>query len=198
MRPPLFGPASPAIYAGFDRLDAINDRGSTLDVYSQNSRNYAFFTHNIFHITDQLDLTFGFRYTNERKRFDALFGNDNTACPAQQAALIAVPRRCRRSPPVAGGLIGLSCQGNSTSELNGVSINDRRSEGEWTGTGVLSFRPTNNLLLYASYSRGYKAGGFNLDRSALKSPILPFAVDAGRGPGAGRQSAVRSRDQQRL
>jgi len=35
------------------------------------------------------------------------------------------------------------------------------------------------VLLYASWSRGYKAGGFNLDRSALKSPILPFALTPG-------------------
>jgi len=177
-RPPVFGLASPAIYAAFDRLDGINNRGSTLDVYTQNSRNYAFFTHNIFHITDQLDLTFGLRYTNERKRFAATFGNDNTACPAQQAALIpflGVPALAA----VAGGLIGLSCQGNATAELNGVSINDRRSEDEFTGTGVISYRPNNDVLIYASYSRGYKAGGFNLDRSALKSPILPFAATPG-------------------
>ena len=37
---------------------------------------------------------------------------------------------------------------------------------------MLSYKATDDLLLYASYSRGYKAGGFNLDRSALKSPIL--------------------------
>lgn len=177
-RPAAFGAASPAIYAGFDRLDAINDRGSTQDVYGQNSRNWAFFTHNILHITDQIDFTFGFRYTNERKTFDATFGNDNTACLAQQAALagfLGTPALAA----VAGGLIGLSCQGNSTSELNGVSISDRRSEDEWTGTGVLSWRPGNDVLLYASYSRGYKAGGFNLDRSALKSPILPFSSTPG-------------------
>ncbi len=177
-RPAAFGPASPAIYAGFDRLDAINDRGSTTDMYSQNSRNYAFFTHNIVHITDRLDLTFGLRYTNERKRFDATFGNDNGACTAQQAALLPFLANPGLAA-VAGGLIGLSCQGNSTAELNGVSINDRRSESEFTGTGVLSFRPTDDLLLYASYSRGYKAGGFNLDRSALKSPIFPFASTVG-------------------
>jgi outer membrane receptor protein involved in Fe transport len=81
--------------------------------------------------------------------------------------------------PVAGALIGLACQGNSTAELNGVTIKDKRSDDEFTGTGVLSFKPNDDLLLYASYSRGYKAGGFNLDRSALKSPITPFGGQAG-------------------
>ncbi|MET1112906.1 MAG: TonB-dependent receptor, partial [Allosphingosinicella sp.] len=176
--PSPFGPAGPLILAGFDRLEGINDRGSTQDIYSQNSRNYAFFTHNIFHITDNLALTMGLRYTNERKKFDALFGNDNTACAAQQAALTPLLANAGLAP-VAGGLIGLSCQGNSTSELNGVAINDRRSEDEFTGTGVLSFTPSDDLLLYASYSRGYKAGGFNLDRSALKSPIGTFAAAGG-------------------
>jgi outer membrane receptor protein involved in Fe transport len=32
---------------------------------------------------------------------------------------------------------------------------------------VLSWKPTPRLLTYASYSKGYKAGGFNLDRSDL-------------------------------
>ena len=177
-RPPAFGLASPIIFAAFDRLDSINDRGSTLDVYSQNSRNWAFFTHNIIHINDQLDLTLGLRYTNERKQFDATFGNDNTACPAQQAALLPFLTNPALAA-VAGGLIGLSCQGNSTAELNGISIDDERSEDEFTGTGVLSWRPTEDLMVYGSWSRGYKAGGFNLDRSALKSPILPFALTPG-------------------
>ena len=60
-----------------------------------------------------------------------------------------------------------------------MSINDKRSEDEFTGTGVLSYKPSRDLLLYASYSRGYKAGGFNLDRSALKSPILRPSRDTG-------------------
>ncbi|MBM3928154.1 MAG: TonB-dependent receptor, partial [Sphingomonadales bacterium] len=169
-----FGAAGPAIVAGIDRLDAINDRGSTRDRYFQNSRNFAFFTHNIIHFTDRLDLTLGLRYTNERKRFDAAFTNDNTGCTANQAALAPFLANAGLAPVVAG-ILGLSCQGNSTAELNGVTINDRRSESEFTGTAVLSYKPTDALLLYGSFSRGYKAGGFNLDRSALRaSPILPF------------------------
>jgi outer membrane receptor protein involved in Fe transport len=181
------GASGPDIVAGFARLDSLNDRGSTLDVYRQNSRNFALFTHNIFHITDQLDLTLGLRYTNERKRFRATFGNDNTVCTALQGSLLddlttttaGTPQQIGTARALAGALIGLGCQGNSTAELNGVSLSDQRKEDEFTGTAVLSYKPNADTLLYGSYSRGYKAGGFNLDRSALKSPILPFGGQAG-------------------
>jgi outer membrane receptor protein involved in Fe transport len=173
-----FGAAGPSILAAIDRLDGIRDRGATGDVYEQNSRNFAVFTHNIFHVTDKFDVTVGLRYTSERKKFDASFGNDNVACVQNQAALIPFLGVAALAP-VAGGIIGLSCQGNSTSELNGVSINDKRKEHRLTGTGVLSYKPNDDLLAYASYSRGYKAGGFNLDRSALKSPIFPFSASGG-------------------
>jgi outer membrane receptor protein involved in Fe transport len=177
-----------ALLAAFDRLDSINDRGSTLDVYNQNSRNYALFTHNIFHLTSRLDLTLGVRYTNERKKFDARFGNDNTACVANQQALsafLATPLAA-----TAAGIIGLSCQGNSTAELNGVAINSRRNEDQFTGTGILSWKPIDDLLIYGSYSKGYKAGGFNLDRSALKLPIASFASFGGGNAQAGAQALV--------
>jgi outer membrane receptor protein involved in Fe transport len=44
---------------------------------------------------------------------------------------------------------------------------DSLTEGKLSGTAVLSYKPMDSLLTYASYSRGYKAGGFNLDRAAL-------------------------------
>jgi len=72
---------------------------------------------------------------------------------------------------LAGGLIALSCQGNSTSELDGVSVADTRDEDEFTGTAILSWKPNPDWLVYGSYSKGYKAGGFNLDRSALSNPL---------------------------
>lgn len=177
-RPAAFGAASPIIYAAFDRLDAMNNVGSTNDRYFQNGTNWALFTHNIVHITDTVDLTLGLRYTSDKKKFNATFGNDNTVCTANQAALSSFLTNPALAA-VAGGIIGLSCQGNSTAELNGVSIRDDRKEDEFTGTAILSWKPTDDLLLYGSYARGYKAGGFNLDRSALKSPIASFASVGG-------------------
>ena len=177
-RPTLFGAATPSIYAAFDALDALNDRGSINDRYFQDGTNWALFTHNIVHITDRLDLTLGLRYTNDKKDFGATFTNDNTACTTVQG-LVSPFLTNASLAAVAGGLIGLSCQGNSTAELNNASISSDRGEDEWTGTGILSYRPTDDLMVYASYSRGYKAGGFNLDRSALKSPIPTFASVGG-------------------
>lgn len=165
-----FGAATPLIFAGLDNLAQINDLGGTGDVYNQKSENFALFTHNIVHITDKLDLTLGLRYTNETKDFNASFGNDNVICPQNRAllgSLLGVPSLAG----LAGGIISLSCQGNSTSELDGVSLADTRDEDQFTGTAILSYKATPDLLFYGSYSRGYKAGGFNLDRSALTTPV---------------------------
>lgn len=166
----VFGAATPAIVAGLNNLASISDAGSTGDIYNQTSNNFALFTHNILHVTDRLDLTLGLRYTNENKDFDATFSNDNTVCPTNRAIvgpLLAVPALAG----FAGGILALSCQGNSTSELNGVSIADTRDEDQFTGTAILSYKALDDLLVYGSYSRGYKAGGFNLDRSALSNPL---------------------------
>ena len=178
-----FGPATPLIVGAINNLAQVRDRGSTGDQYNQNSENFALFTHNILHITDNIDLTLGLRYTNEKKTLDATFGNDNVFCPANRTLLrpLFTPTVDTNGDGVpdlaplgglAGGLLALSCQGNSTSELNGVSIADERKEDEFTGTAILSWKPTDDLMTYASYSRGYKAGGFNLDRSALSNPVL--------------------------
>jgi iron complex outermembrane recepter protein len=183
------GPSAPDILAAFTALDNLNDLGTTNDRYFQNGTNFAAFTHNILHITDALDLTLGLRYTSDKKKFDATFGNDNTVCTAVQGLVtddLVNPQTTATARALAGSLIGLSCQGNSTAELNGVSINDKRSEDEFTGTAILSWKATDDLLLYSSFARGYKAGGFNLDRSALKSPIGTFAAAGGAQALTGR------------
>ena len=174
------GASGADILAAFTALDGLSDRGSINDRYFQKDTNWALFTHNIFHITDKLDFTFGVRYTNDKKKFSATFTNDNTVCTTVQGLVLDdLSSTNATARALAGALIGLSCQGNSTAELNNVSIRDKRSEDEFTGTAILSYKPIDDLMVYASYSRGYKAGGFNLDRSALKSPILPFAASGG-------------------
>ncbi len=179
--PGLFTDAQRTTFiSGLNLLSTLNNQGNTGTRFRQKEENWALFTHNIVHIADGLDLTLGLRYTNEKKKLDAAFANNNVICPqAQGLVLPSLGTATGSAQALLGGIVGLACQGNSTAELNGQSLNNKLSEDEFTGTAILSYKITPDLLVYGSYARGYKAGGFNLDASALKSPILPFALSGG-------------------
>jgi outer membrane receptor protein involved in Fe transport len=142
--------------------------GSTLngasldDSYRQTSNNWALFTHNIISITDRVKLTLGGRYTHEKKSLSADLSDNNILCTVFSG----------------GGLQQLPCVIPSAPG-GSFAIDDSRSESKLSGTAVISYKPTDRLLTYASYSRGYKAGGFNLDRSALwRAQTVPTTVPA--------------------
>ena len=142
-----------AIAAGGPAFVGSTLNGSALDdLYNQKSNNYAIFTHNIISITDQLKLTLGARYTHEKKSLNASLTDNNVLCTFYAAAIPTLQTLPCVSPSVPGGSFGLD---------------DSFSENKLSGTAVLSYKPTDRLLTYASYSHGYKAGGYNLDRSAL-------------------------------
>ncbi len=169
------GAISTGLGNGLRALAAIPaGAGDTDSRYYQSSRNWALFTHNIVHVTDRLDLTLGLRYTHERKRFSADLNNSNATCAALQPGLrpIAINPQLGSAATLAGGILTLGCLGNASTTLNALDLNDRISDGEFSGTGVLSWKATDDLLLYGSYSRGYKAGGYNLDRFQLGSTGL--------------------------
>ncbi|WP_022683633.1 TonB-dependent receptor [Sphingobium bisphenolivorans] len=187
------GALSTGLGNGLRALAAIpTGAGDVASLYRQKSENWALFTHNIIHITKQLDLTLGLRYTHERKRFSADLNNNNATCAALQArnpgALndlfeIATTPALGAASTLAGGILTLGCLGNASTSLNALDLNDRISGGEFSGTAVLSWKPIEELLAYGSYSKGYKAGGYNLDRFQLGSTgtnLVP-AVFAPRG-----------------
>ncbi|MCI4590894.1 TonB-dependent receptor [Sphingobium sp. BYY-5] len=158
---------------GLRALSAIpSGAGDVASLYRQKSENWALFTHNIIHITKRLDLTLGLRYTHERKRFSADFDNNNATCAALQSSAlpsIATNAALGNAATLAGGILSLGCLGNGSTSLNALDLNDSISDGEFSGTAVMSWKPIDELLLYGSYSKGYKAGGYNLDRFQLGS-----------------------------
>ena len=137
------------------------------DEYVQKDNNFALFTHNIFSITDRVKLTLGARYTWDKKRLnvDLNDANSNSLCAFFAAAIPSLQTIPCVIPSVAGG---------------SFSDSDTKREGKLSGTVVLSWKPIDQILLYASASRGYKAGGFNLDRASLprsggNGAVLPSA-----------------------
>ncbi len=164
------------------------------DRYKQNAKSTALFTNNTWHATDALDLTLGLRYTIENKELESRYSNPNGSpgCSrmlqptvGQQriaAALLARGVPAAALPAVIPQIIGFGCLPWANPLHNGRATNQEREEKEWSGTVKAAYRWNEQVMTYFSAARGYKAGGFNLDRvqsntglSSGTSGILPVA-----------------------
>jgi len=146
---------------------------SANDRYKQNSKSVALFTNNTWRATDALDLTLGLRYTIEDKELDSSYTNPNggLGCgsmllnPAQVvAALVARGLTVAQASAAAPQVIGFGCLPWTNVQHNGRVTNQEREEKEWSGTFKAAYRFNDQVMAYFSAARGYKAGGFNLDR----------------------------------
>ena len=148
----------------------VDGDGVMRDNWNQKAESWAFFTHNVWHVTDRFDVTVGLRYTDEEKTLNGTVLTNNPAC----LQIITAP------PGSFGSIVSaLTCNPFLNPTVDGVYA-DKISEDETTGTLNLSYAFTDDWLGYASYSRGFKAGGYNLDRAGLGNPILggvPMATD---------------------
>ena len=134
-------PASNCVYIDPNPVESINGEGHN---YFRSSNPYrleswAAFGEAYYNISDRLKLTGGLRYTRDKKQF--------TLVPSQ---LLLAPSTA------AGGFVGAGYP--STGDLD-------LKWGEFTGRAGIDWKPdlgfTDDTLVYAFYSRGYKAGGMN-------------------------------------
>ena len=163
-----------------------------LDRYRQNARSLALFTNNTWHATDALDVVVGLRYTRENKELTSDYSNPNgsLACsgaladqnplnPARNARLRAA--LASRSSTFAGlpgpvqdaimasagpQITGYMCLpwANALHNAPGRDTFQESEENEWSGTVKAAYRWNDSVMTYLSAARGYKGGGFNLDR----------------------------------
>ncbi|HEY0623911.1 TonB-dependent receptor [Sphingomonas sp.] len=165
--------ASPAIQATFFQPipRTPNGAGQQADNYQVDTQAFAIFTHNIINITDNVSLTLGLRWNHETKDISA---NLNASVPACSFWLNPNAGLFRQELNRLG-LYSLAhlytCNPTINSEFNG-NYNGDRSESEFTGTAKLAFKLSDNVLLYGGYDRGYKSGGYNLDRGSFDSVLL--------------------------
>ena len=148
------------------------------DRYQQNATSTALFTNNTWHATDALDLTLGLRYTREKKELASDYSNPNgsAGCAALldpvngqsriAAALLARGVPAAALPQVIPQVIGYGCLpwANPLHASPGRDTFQSMEEKEWSGTLKAAYRWNDNVMTYGSYARGYKGGGFNLDR----------------------------------
>jgi len=155
--------------------------------FSTHGNSLSFFTHDVWHITDEWSLTVGLRYNHENKH--GVFDGGVMHWHAMNAQIVACGTNVPPDP------------NNSTFAFAGYAISPfclRKpydqviSQESLTGTGNISWKPTDTLMFYASYSRGYKAAPFNLDPSwtnlnALQTPYAKAEYDDNMELGARSQ-----------
>lgn len=163
---------------------ALPGQGNNPDDFRVRTNAFALFTHNIINITDKVSLTLGARWNHETKKLDASINNNLGSCGffnqvrAGDPAATAYANVLRQVPGLFNNLFLLSCNPAVNTEFNGNYVHDR-DENKITGTAKLAFKVSDQILLYGSYDRGYKSGGYNLDQATFDSVLL-----GGNGPQA--------------
>jgi iron complex outermembrane recepter protein len=113
-------------------------------------------------LNDQLKLTAGLRYSKDIKESAE---EGFVACYIICSGL-GIPLPYANITPVAFGnrLTATQAVNGYTASLDSRGYAVRRLKGDWeavTGTAGVEYRPWDDTLTFAKYSRGYKAGGFN-------------------------------------
>ncbi|WP_339745359.1 TonB-dependent receptor [uncultured Maricaulis sp.] len=150
------------------------------DTFTQDGTSFSLFTHNTWHLTDSTDLTFGLRHTRTEKTANFDFADSNVpACDVWEAVFgDALDFSTPLSQAILGGFsLGsgvpvaslvqfgtFTCLPFSRDVFSRIDNTQSLEENEFSGLLSLSHRFNDDLLMYGTYSHGYKAGGFNLDR----------------------------------
>ncbi len=157
------------------------------DAFEQSSDSFAVFTNNTFHFTERLHGTLGLRYTNEQKDLDSAYSNTDggAGCAASRARYAIIAGAL---PPTAiPGWFNFGCATFADPIYNGMATSQSIDESESSGTAKLAFDFNDQLMSYLSFTRGYKASGFNLDRERTPTtttgvPLFAFDADTSFAP----------------
>ncbi|MEQ9315808.1 MAG: TonB-dependent receptor, partial [Henriciella sp.] len=142
---------------------SFDGAGQDVDDYEVKTNALALFTHNEIFLTDKLTATLGARLNYEEKEIEYTLDGNVPACNF----FLAQPQVAQ----ALGSLALLACNPAVNSEFNG-SDSGSFDDTQVTGTAKLAYEFTPDFMSYVSYSRGFKAGGYNLDRAAFDSTVF--------------------------
>ena len=167
-------------------------QGNNNDLFHVKTNAFALFTHNIINITDSLSVTLGARWNHETKDMTASINNNTGSCAffdqvrAGNAAANAYANLLRQIG-LFNNLFLLSCNPAVNTEFNG-NYSNSRTEDQVTGTAKIAYKFSPTIMGYASYDRGYKSGGYNLDQATFDSVLLGGNGPQGSDLGFGKET----------
>lgn len=150
------GSAGECVYVDYSKLPDLEGDGHNY-FRSKNAvttRSWAVFGEGYWSLSPDLRLTAGLRYTDDQKT--------TTPYPSQ---LLLGSSDVYGFGPLSGG-----------SDARGYpALPDiRQSWQALTGRVVLDWKPSDNIMYYASYARGYKGGGANPPRANINTNVIQY------------------------
>jgi iron complex outermembrane recepter protein len=171
-QPTFFGTQTGAYFSALSGGAAAASRypaggGETLKLTTQEGRGWSIFTHNILRLAPGLRLTAGLRYQKESKDGTMFFNTDGRSITTGP-----LPARCVAPTPAAFRAL---CPQN-----NGAS---RYKDSNLSGTAGIAYDFTSDLMVFANFANGFKAGGISAARDAYgvvpaTPPVTPIVRPA--------------------
>lgn len=153
----ILGPAVGSTQASPAFQNALNGLTANGAAFAE-TKSYAAFAEGTWH-AGPFDLTAGLRYTNEEK--SGAFSQVQVG-PALSATDVLFG--------------GQAIRNSFAANIPEYFVNSK--EDNVSGRGTISFRPTDGVMLYATYSRGFKSGGLNLNATVAPRVIAPEKIEA--------------------
>ncbi len=124
------------------------------------------------HLSDRLSMTAGLRYSVDDKGLETRNNNYHRGTGATICVIA----------PVAPVLLGTDVVGPTQ-----CAVRRRDSFGGWSYTIGLEYKPTDDIMLYAKTSRGFRSGGQNL-RALTPAAFVPFRPEVAQSYEIGLKS----------
>lgn len=122
--------------------------------YTQERKSYAIYGEASYEITDTVKITAGLRYTKDK--FAYLNALTTFFDDTGRARLYTV------SDYAPGGVFSKYFIGDSAAlDASIKPLNRRDGSNALTGRAIIDWKPSDDMLVYASYSRGYRGGTYN-------------------------------------
>lgn len=172
---PVFLPSQISATTGEElRVGGLNNNA---DIKNQS---LALFTQESFAMTDKLNLTVGLRYTRDKKDatpFETAavtgYGYTNVGYNVAYPTPLNAQNVCLG--PQRTGAVATTCMGSRTFLFDPVL--NSKTNSKFTPAATLQYQWTPALMTYASYSQGFKSGGFN---TRIVQPVISANAPTGR------------------
>ncbi|MCP3674567.1 MAG: TonB-dependent receptor, partial [Gammaproteobacteria bacterium] len=137
-------------------------------LYDTESTSKAVFGHVEYDVTDKMGLTFGLRYTEEERTWSGC------TYDAGDGSLAAFLTAFSPATVATGGCGTLDDDPTSADFLSMQVYSTDLNVEKWMGKIGIDYAMSDDVLLYATLSNGFKSGGFNGNNSNTTSQLVPY------------------------